>query len=577
MRGVHTFCFTTRAGIALFRVAPIVVAMTMAAPIAAQHEGHVRASPGPGRPLKLGTIRFPNSGAAAAQPAFLRGIALLHSYEYYDARRAFQEAEQADPTFALAFWGEAFTHSQFDWGTEDLPAAHAALAKLAPTRDERLARAGNPRERAFGAAVETFLAEGTLLDRAMTFAAAMRTYAAADPADVEAAAFAARGALYVLRYAPPAERVQRAEEAIALAERVIAANPDHPGGVHYLIHATDSPRFAAKGLAAARAYDKLAPDADHALHMPSHIFLQLGMWDDVSASNERAWAASRAWVARGGHPVSALGWHSLQWLQYGYLQQGRYKDAKALIDSARTILAPASLADLEGRPDVQYTVEILAFQYAAETGRWAAFPRPIPEPAALVGRANSASSLREMQMATAAAYHAAAATVLAGGDVAPAVEGARQMRALVESAAPRDARRTLVDGLATQIEALVAHAAGDDEKAIALLGRVTAASREAGVAPLGPPAGIPSSELLGALLLKAGRPAEAVAAYDRALADRPNRSAALLGLARAKAAADDRAGAADAYRKLLKNWSRGDRDIDALAEARGALRHTSPK
>ena len=92
--------------------------------------------------------------------------------------------------------------------------------------------------------------------------------------------------------------------------------------MHYLIHATDSPRFAAKGLAAARAYDKLAPDADHALHMPSHIFLQLGMWDEVSASNERAWAASRAWVARGGHPVSALGWHSLQWLQYGYLQQG---------------------------------------------------------------------------------------------------------------------------------------------------------------------------------------------------------------------------------------------------------------
>jgi hypothetical protein len=263
--------------------------------IAAQHEGRTTR----GRPLKLGSVRFPNTGSAAAQEPFLRAMALLHSYEYIDARAAFQEAERADPKFALAYWGEAFTHSQFDWGTEDLPQAEAALARLAPGRDQRLALAGSARERAFGAAIESFLAGGAPLDRARAFADAMRAYAAQAPDDIEAAAFAARGALYVLRYAPPAERVQRAEDAIALAERVVAANPNHPGGIHYLIHATDSPRFAAKGLAAARAYDKLAPDADHALHMPSHIFLQLGMWDDVTASNERSWAASRTWVARG--------------------------------------------------------------------------------------------------------------------------------------------------------------------------------------------------------------------------------------------------------------------------------------
>src|SRR5439155_13269114 len=129
------------------------------------------------------------------------------------------------------------------------------------------------------AAVETFLTGGSVIERALGFANAMRAYAADAPSDIEGAAFAARGALYVLRYAPPAESVRRAEEAIALAERVVAANPNHPGGVHYLIHATDSPRFAARGLAAARAYDKIAPEADHALHMPSHIFLQLGLWD----------------------------------------------------------------------------------------------------------------------------------------------------------------------------------------------------------------------------------------------------------------------------------------------------------
>ena len=565
-----------RTGLALAVIAPVIVA---AGALAAQHEGHAPPARRVDRALKLGTVKFPNSGAPAAQEPFLRGMALLHSYEYYDARAAFQDAERADPKFALAYWGEAFTQSQFDWGIEDLPAAQAALARLAPTRDARLAMAGNARERAFGAAIETFLTEGPLLERASSFAAAMRTYSTEAPDDVEAMAFAARGALYALRYAPPPERVRRAEEAIALAERVVAANPDHPGGVHYLIHATDSPRFAAKGLAAARAYDKLAPDADHALHMPSHIFLQLGMWDEVSASNERAWAASRAWVARGGHPVSALGWHSLQWLQYGYLQQGRYREARALIDSARAILDPArpSTADLAGKPDMQYAIETLAFQYGAETGRWDAFPRPMPEPAALVRRGSVASSLRETQMATAAGHHAAVAAVLGGGDVSTAIEGARAMREAIESMAPQDARRTMLAGLAAEIDALVARARGEDESAIALLARVAATSRDTAIAPLGPPIAIPLSELLGELLLKAGRPAEAVTAYERALTDRPNRSSALLGLARAKARTGDPTGASAAYAQLLTNWKRADRDVAALSEARAAVRATAKK
>src|SRR5262245_8297914 len=311
----------------------------------AQHELHTTSGP----PPKIGTVHFANTGSRAAQEPFQRGIALLHNYEYYDARVAFQQAEKADPAFALAHWCEAFTHSQFEWGIEDLPAAQEALKRLAPTRDERLAKADDARERAFGAAVETFLTgEGSRRDRAGHFAGAMRAWSASAPADVEAAAFAARSALCVVVSAFPAERVQRVEDAIALAERVVAADPHHPGGIHYLIHATDSPRFAEKGLAAARIYATLAPDADHALHVPSHIFLQLGMWPEVSASNEHAWAASRTWVARGRHPVTELSWHSLRWLQYSYLQEGRYRDARMLIETARTILEPASAGMFTG-------------------------------------------------------------------------------------------------------------------------------------------------------------------------------------------------------------------------------------
>ena len=281
---------------------------------------------------------------------------------------------------------------------------------------------------------------------------------------------------------------------------MVAASPEHPGGIHYLIHATDSPRFADRGLAAARQYDALAPDADHALHMPSHIFLQLGMWDEVAASNERAWAASRAWVSRGGHTIAELGWHSLQWLQYAYLQQGRYAQARTLIDSASGIVAGASPESLAGYPDAQYTLETMAFQYGMETGRWDAVARYAADPAA---------------MAT-------------------------------------------------------ARAAGKLDQALAIVTPLVSGTRDAGVAPVGPPTSIPATELLGAISLDAKRPADAAAAIEQALAERPNRSAAVLALARARTAAADGRRAAEAYAKLLTNWTHADADLPALAEARAA-------
>jgi tetratricopeptide (TPR) repeat protein len=526
-----------------------------------QHEGHATSGP----PLKIGKVSFPNSGGRAAQEPFLRGIALLHSYEYSDARAAFQQAEAADPAFALAYWGEAFTHSQFDWGIEDLPKAQAALARLAPTRDARLAKAGNARERAFGAAVESFLeGSGSLLERGRGFGAAMAAWSDEAPADVEAMAFAARGALYVLRYAAPADRIQATEHAIALAERVVAANPEHPGGVHYLIHATDSPRYASKGLAAARLYDTLAPDADHALHMPSHIYLQLGMWPEVSASNERAWAASRAWVARGKHGLTELSWHSLQWLEYGYLQEGRYREARALVETARQILAGASADILVGKPDARYAVEMAAFQYGAETGDWTLFSGAPADAAALAALAVGAPSLRERIQAGSAASHVVFAA-LARRNVAAAAESLEALRAAALSLPAGDPRRTPVELSVGQLDGLIAGARGDHVAAVEQLTRMSGAVRDAGLAPVGPPNTPPLTEMLAAALFDAQRFAEAAAAYDRAFAERPNRSAALLGLARAKQAAGDQAGATAAYSRLAANWKRADPKVKALA------------
>ena len=269
---------------ALFAVAGPAALLSQEPPHAHGAEGH-----------RLGTVDFPNSGAAAAQEPFLRGIAFLHSFEYTDAAEAFREAQQADPGFALAFWGEALTNTQLLWGVDDPDAAREALGRLAPSPESRLALAGTEFERDLGAAVEAFFANDETTARARAFADSLRALAARDP-HPEAAAFASLAIQMALAEGayPEAEGVSLREEAIALADRVFRANPDHPGAAHYLIHAYDDPELAPRGLEAARAYASIAPDAEHALHMPSHIFLQVGLWDDTAASNERAWAASRA-------------------------------------------------------------------------------------------------------------------------------------------------------------------------------------------------------------------------------------------------------------------------------------------
>ena len=345
--------------------------LAMPAPAMAQadetpaHEHHAAAS-------QFGHVRFPNSAAPAAQGPFLRGIALLHSFEYDDAALAFRAAEDADRSFALPYWFEAFTHSHLLWGEDDTAGAHAVLARLDRTPAARLARVRTSRERSYAAAIEAFYADTDEATRCRAFADSLTRLAARDPRDLEAAAFASL-ALQLADAAgavPAADRSASEHEAIALAERVFKADPQHPGAAHYLIHIVDmDPSYAAAALPVARAYAKIAPAAEHALHMPSHVFLPLGLWGDLTASNERAWAASRAWAAKHGMSGAELDFHSLSWLEYGYLQEGRWAAAHALIDTARSVLAGADVSNAE-HVDARFAVSDLAFLYAAETGRW---------------------------------------------------------------------------------------------------------------------------------------------------------------------------------------------------------------
>ena len=516
-------------------------------PAAGQDATHHAHAPGAHAGTRLGTVEFPNSGAAAAKAPFLRGLALLHSFEYDDARTAFREARRADSGFAMAYWGEALTFAQLLWGLDYADSARAALARLAPTREARLARAGTERERRYGAAIEALFDTTSEQARLGGYVAGLRSLTAAHPSDLEARALLAVARL-MERGGTPAEQTVRTEEAIALAQSIFAKAPQHPGGAHYLIHATDNPKYASRGLAAARAYAKIAPDAEHALHMPSHIFVQVGAWDDVVSSNERAWAASRAWVKARGVPNTELSFHSLWWLQYGYLQQGRFADARALIDTVRTVLAGIDWAASEAI-DARYAHEQFRFSYARESGDWAVYGGRAP--AWAVANA-SLTSDRAKGLKNQEIYRVAMVAALLG-DTARA-------KAVVDSLPERS-----VIGRA-QVSALLAKARGDTANWLASL--EAAAKADELVAHFGPPAVYPAHELLGDALLAVGRATQAIAAYEKGLELMPNRSLTLLGLARAQRNAGDVARAARTEARLKANWKAADSGVSSRV-ARG--------
>ena len=534
-------------------VMPVLVMLlaTVALPAAGQerHQHH-----GGGDLAGLGKVTFANSGAKAAQTPFLRGLALLHSFEYDQAAAAFRAAQAADPAFAMAYWGEALTYSHLLWGEDDPDAARKALQRLAPTREARIAKAGTTRERAFGDGIEALFVEADPPTRIRGFLDAMRRLAEQYPDDADAVAFASLASMFggYLSEMAPAERESMRSSAIDYAQRVFDRFPEHPGGAHYLIHACDNPEFAARGLAAARRYADIAPDAEHALHMPSHIFVQLGLWPDTVASNVRSWAAAEKDVQARKLSNTRLSFHALLYEQYAYLQLGQYRASRAAIAKAQAALAGVDLADAV---DARHAVSELSFQHAANTGDWSA--ETCRDIGADPGPAPPGASDRDRTFRARAAYRAAVASVACG----TASDALQALRDRTKAEASGGAMRQM----ALQHAELIAFAAGRPSlSADTLLADPAVPSR----APVGPPPTLRLEELLGAARLKAGRAQDAVTAYELALKLTPNRSPALLGLARARHAAGDAAGAADAYRKLLDNWRTADADVPALEEVR---------
>ncbi|MBL9212131.1 MAG: tetratricopeptide repeat protein [Opitutaceae bacterium] len=530
------------------------------------------AAPAPAA-LRLGQVEFPTSGLPAAQPHFLRGVAALHSFWYAEALESFEAALRLDPGFAMAWWGVAMTYRRpFVPGT-DLEAGRRALANIRETMTL------TARERAYIDALRAWFAGATPAERAQAHAVAMRDLHRAYPDDLDAGAF---HALALLGQDWPDENtLARHRAAGEIAGAVFRRNPQHPGAAHYIIHSYDEPELAAEGLAAARHYATIAPDAAHAQHMPSHIFVHLGMWPEATAANEAAWAASEAWVRRKGLGPAHRDYHNLHWLIYSCLQEGRYGRAARLVDEFQELRK-------EMPPELLFFFQRSVAAFVVDTNGWERAEALFSAPSASVASAAVTVGLKAPAGIELCGVDAVRPPPAGGAGLPPADIPAfiRTLAAATLGAADLDERlrqlRASAGGDAAmpefwririlEIMAVTSARQGRFDDAIVALREATAIEVELGIPP-GPPAAYkPPHELFGEILLRAGRPAEAAAQFGICLRRHPNRARSVLGEARARAASGDRPGALDSYRRLLQLWVNADADLAELREAREFVR-----
>jgi len=473
-----------------------------------------------------GQVDFANSGAPAVQADFRDGLALLHDFEYTAAAAAFRRAEATDPSFAMAYWGEAMTFNHPIWMEQDLKAAQAALNKLAATPTARRALAKTDREKGYLDAVEILYGNGSKEERDFRYEDAMATLHAAYPADVDAAAFYA---LAILGTAHAGRDIATYMRAAGVLEEAWINHRDHPGLVHYLIHCYDDPAHAPLGLRAARIYAKIAPDAGHAQHMTSHIFLALGMWPEVVQANIAAIAdVDRVRKAAGKGAVGCG--HYPSWLGYAYLQLGQMDKAISAVTMCRTALESQAAMDHPGMsmdPDDSLTGAFsnMRLRYLLDTGDWtgeiAGWKLPkTAKPGARLDFA-FAQALSEIIQGHRAGVRQALAELEAVGQ--------EVINLKIKSGDPDPSYRVRPEIFLFEAQALAAEQEGDFAGAERLLLQAAGLEDKLPIA-FGPPTiDKPTHELLGEFLLRRGRKGAAHAEFGKALAGAPGRRLAAQG------------------------------------------------
>ena len=508
-------------------------------------------------------VVFPTSGSPAAHAEFLIGVAALHNFEYEDANAAFIKAQQIEPGFAMAYWGEAMTYHQTLWHNEDAAAARRILLRLAPDAAARAAKAGTQRERGFLGAVEALFGAGDVTARRAAHARVMAANYAQFPDDPEVATFYALALLGTVSrgLAGAADAHEGHSTALAgsatqtrvtaILEKVLRSHPRHPGALHYLLHNNDDPAHAQLALPAARIYAQVSPASSHAQHMPAHIFLQLGMWREAASSDQAAYASSDAWVKARRLPLTVRSYHALAWLQYELLQLGRLREARDTLAQIEPVVKAS------GELSLVSELASMRARYVVDTRRWD-----------LLARERNFGNVNEL--------FAIGISAARTGNSA-AAELSRQALAERSKAEQEGDMRPVIAIMERQIAALIALGAGRRDQAVEIL-RAAAQAEQQLPAPLGPPKPIkPASELLGEVLLEIGRPREALAPFQQALRRNANRTLSVLGFARAAQASGDMATARAQYGVLLKNYAGADAGLPELNEARAVVNGKPPR
>jgi tetratricopeptide (TPR) repeat protein len=494
---------------------------------------------------ELGTITFPTSGAAAAQPAFLEGVKALHSFQFDEAAEAFRRAQKADPAFALAYWGEAMSHNHPLWAQQDVDAAKQALDRLAPTHEARLAKAKLPKEKALLEAMQVlYFSPGDKLARDTAYSEAMARLHAQWPADHEIATFYALSLLGTVR--PGDTGFRRQALAASIAQQVFAGNPKHPGAAHFIIHSFDDPDHAPLALDAANEYAKIAPAAAHALHMPSHIYVQRGMWQEVKASNIDAYKAATDLIKRMNLPEGREDFHTLSWLAYANLMLGQFDEAKKNVETARQ-----TAERNKGSRGVTNGYLGMRARHILETGQWEKIVLPGTAAAAAGGDTHAHMPGMAMPQSDPSNAWTFVAGVSAAklGDVPTADAALERLAAAKQKAGSAYAAKE-VGILEKELAALTSLARGQKDEAVRLAKEAVDIELTT-TPPSGPPDPMkPALELYGEVLLEANRAADAVAAFEQSLLRTPKRTPSLLGLARAAAKAGDAASARQHYAEL---------------------------
>ena len=493
----------------------------------AQHE-HDHTHPVPER---LGAVHFQNSCKAEVQAEFSRSVALLHSFAYAAAATSFADVASKDPDCAMAHWGSAMSRFHPIWGppTEaDFAAGRAAAAK---------AQAGAPsaRERDYIAAIGAYYKGDGMPypERVTAFEQAMAGVAQRNPQDHEAAIFHALGILGVAYNSPPDKDYPLQKEAAKILNGLLPLEPEHPGIAHYMIHSFDYPALAELALPAARAYAKIAPSAPHALHMPSHIFTRLGMWQESIGSNFASADTARAWVAKtnpGATAFDAL--HAMDYLEYAYLQTCRDDRAADLVEQVGKVTSFDSPEFSAG-----YALAAIPARHALERRAW-------KEAAAITVRPAS-FPWEKYPYAEAIVHFARAVGGARSGDLATARDAVAKLGAIQTSLKGRKgfdwASQVEIQRLAAA--GWLARAEKKDDEAVSLLRAAADLEDTTDKHPVTPGSVLPAREQLADLLAELGQHAAALAQYEASLRSAPARFNSYDGaaLAARRAGQEDRA------------------------------------